>query len=198
MIAFNGDKLLKAGRIKLVKDKITSGQLVHGTYGEMQHGVMRGCAVFVTTCQSDNPHSYYESELGIPKVLARFEDVIFEGLKPPYDKQWPVKFLEAIEPGADLSLVSPKFLYWLMLKNLKYEKLWREQDKKNEYADKVVAAIKQVAKLLKSWAATGLIDDSARSAARSAEAAAWSAETDFYIKCSEKLLELLREAPLCR
>ena len=53
-------------------------------------------------------------ELGIPRLLARLEDGIFEGLPFEVAKEWPEKFLEAINVGADLSDVWPKFAVWLL------------------------------------------------------------------------------------
>ena len=61
------------------------------------------------------PHAYeYESEFGIPVMLTRLEAAIFEGLSNHDAKAWPEQFLDAIEPGADLSLVEWQFLHWLL------------------------------------------------------------------------------------
>jgi hypothetical protein len=244
--AYFGDKLLKSSRISQVKKQIDDGVLKHGSYGKMEDdGVMRGCAVFVTTCDSTSPHETMWDELNIPIGLAYLEDIIFEYLEQPHDRDWPVKFLDAIPVGADLSFVEPKFMLWLMQENLKHEQLWRAHDERNEYADKVVNAINRVSVVLKNWIATGKLDqaaaDSARMVALAAESAAdsvnaaeravadsakvaawaacaaaewdsesvravvlaaesaasaWSAEQAFYVKMSEKLLELLGEAPI--
>ena len=207
MTAWNGDKELKESVIDSIKQKIGNGQLMHGTYGEEHDGKMMGCAVFITTCNSDRPHEIFEEKYGIPAVLARYEDVIFEQLRAPHDEKWPVRFAEAIPVGADLSRVKSQFQCWLMQENLSHEKLWREHDKEDAYTSKVVAAIKKVAEILQKWADTGIIDESAAwsawsaarsawSAAESAESAAESAESDFYIRASEKLLELLAAAPV--
>jgi hypothetical protein len=47
----------------------------------------------------------YETELGIPVMLARLEDWIFEGLPVERAKLWPKQFLTTIKSGSDLSLV---------------------------------------------------------------------------------------------
>lgn len=73
------------------------------------------CAVGCSTGGKYN-HSIYPTVYGIPEHLARLEDSIFEGM--PYDsdeyKRWPRAFTTAIKPGADLSLVWPRFAVWLL------------------------------------------------------------------------------------
>jgi hypothetical protein len=66
-------------------------------------------------------HNRYEDELGIPEVLAHLEDRIFETLPLDEARDWPVRFLEAIPVGADLSLVWPCFVLWLLTKELKHK-----------------------------------------------------------------------------
>jgi hypothetical protein len=87
--------------------------LVRGTYGiQLPDGRRVGCAVFCTVGSSS--HAAYEDQLGIPRVIARLEDGIFEGLPADRFKEWPLEFLEAIPVGADLSMVWPAFAVWLM------------------------------------------------------------------------------------
>ena len=47
-------------------------------------------------------------------AIAYLEDAIFESLQNGDTKNFPLRFLEAIPVGADLSMVVPKFLYWLL------------------------------------------------------------------------------------
>ena len=204
LIAFHGKQAVKDLYIARMKAHMVADELIQGTgWAKRGAGKYQGCAVGCTVNKYD--HFAYETELGMPAAIAQIEDSIFEHLKWEQAKQWPLRFLEVIPVGADLSRVSAQFQYWLMLENLKHEKFWREHDKKKEYTDKVVGAIKQVAELLKKWAETGLIDESAARSAESAawsaawsaaRSAAWSAENEFYIKISNKLLELLSQAPV--
>jgi len=53
--------------------------------------------------------------LGISRILARIEDGIFEGLPNERAKEFPLQFLNAINVGADLSMVFPKFMHWLLV-----------------------------------------------------------------------------------
>src|SRR5262249_46458342 len=59
-------------------------------------------------------HRAYETELGIPATIAHLEDAIFEGLSNGKAKAFPARFLNAIKPGADLSLVTAKFMVWML------------------------------------------------------------------------------------
>jgi len=180
LVAYNNDPLMKAGIVANIKKKIADGQMEHGTYGTFygSEGITRGCAVFLATGQTRGAHSYAEREYGIPEELYRYLDRIFEGLvnSPPADEEWPIKFHEAITPGADLSMVAPKFRLWIVQDMLRHEHVWRKHDTKNEYAQKVVDVLNQTAAFLKQWIETGVYDidtaDAARIAARAAVDAA--------------------------
>ena len=52
---------------------------------------------------------------GMPKVLAHLEDAIFEGLPNEEAKNWPIRFMSAINVGADLSTVWRDFVIWLLI-----------------------------------------------------------------------------------
>jgi hypothetical protein len=82
--------------------------------------------------------------LGIPRVLARLGDGIFEGLNDPSLRQkFAVDYLAAIQPGADLSMVFYKFIHWLLVDPedgvLKYAKT----DRTKESITKVAGLYKQ-------------------------------------------------------
>jgi len=107
--AYHNDARIKNKYLKRVRDHAAKDDLVKGNYWE--NG--KGCAVGCTIHSSD--HSAYETELGIPEVLAWLEDRIFEELPNADAMLWPERFLSAIRPGADLSLVWPKFAVWLLV-----------------------------------------------------------------------------------
>jgi hypothetical protein len=108
LIAFHGDAKIKEEYLARVRAHRAADQIVKGIYWE--HG--KGCAVGCTV-HSGN-HAAYETELGIPRILARIEDGIFESLPNGEALAWPEQFLSAINPGADLSMVWPRFAIWLM------------------------------------------------------------------------------------
>ena len=109
MIAFHGDSNIKTKYVERIKAHALADEIVHGQY--WQHG--KGCAVGCTIHGAN--HARYEKELGVPRVLARLEDRIFEGMGNGDSKEFPLRFLLAIEPGADLSLVWNQFAHWLLV-----------------------------------------------------------------------------------
>ena len=116
MLAFHGDKKVKAKYLKRVRMHAKADEIVKGTYWNKG----KGCAVGCTVHSAD--HGAFETELGIPKTLARLEDGIFEGLPNELAKTWPERFLKSIKVGADLSKVGPKFLVWLLEDVIQYAK----------------------------------------------------------------------------
>jgi hypothetical protein len=56
----------------------------------------------------------YEGELGIPRVLARLADQLFEGMSAEARRSWTVRFAEAVPVGADLSSVWGRFALRLL------------------------------------------------------------------------------------
>jgi hypothetical protein len=112
LIAYHGEQSIKDRYLKRVEAHAAADQIVHGTYWE--HG--KGCAVGCTV--HSNSHRAFETELGIPLMLARLEDTLFEGQKNGDAKTFPARFLAAITPGADLSRVGWIFLHWLLTEEL--------------------------------------------------------------------------------
>jgi len=109
VIAFHGDSKIKSLYVDRVQAHAIADEIVHGTY--WQHG--KGCAVGCTIHSPE--HRRYETELGIPMILARLEDRIFEGMQNGDSKEFPLRFISAIEPGADLSLVWYQFAHWFLV-----------------------------------------------------------------------------------
>jgi len=108
MIAFHGKESVKAEYLARVRAHAAADEIIHGKY--WQEG--KGCAVGCTIHGSD--HFNYETELGIPAAIAFLEDSVFESLPNGDAKNFPARFLEAIPVGADLSMVVPQFLYWML------------------------------------------------------------------------------------
>jgi hypothetical protein len=156
MQAFHGDPAIKQKYIVRVRAHRAADEIIHGV--GWQDG--KGCAI---GCTLDNyDHSRYPTELGIPEMLARLEDTIFEGLENGKAQEWPEQFLEAIRPGADLSLVGWKFIHWLLT-----------ESKIGAYDHELVSdAVQQCAAVIEPLTRGEKADVSA---AWSAESAAWSA-----------------------
>jgi hypothetical protein len=149
-------------------------QIIKGRYWE--NG--KGCAVGCTIHSGD--HAEYERCFGIPQMLARLEDTIFEGLPNRKAKDWPVRFMSAIRPGADLSRVGWQFLHWLLTDEKVNpginHPLVREVVK--QCADLLAPLMKGLpvaGRSARSAESAARSAESAESAARSAGSAAWSA-----------------------
>ncbi len=148
-------------------------QILQGTYGKEESGIWRGCAVGCSIHSlsimegkdlKTSDHHLYETELGIPEALAHLEDRIFEGLPKEKALLWPGRFIQAVSPEADLSLVLPKFYLKLLIDKEHGVKQYALEDGKK--------AIDMVVKVHRNHIKTGSVDESAWSAA---ESAAWSA-----------------------
>ena len=122
LLAFNNSPQLKADlMIELEKHRAVDS-IIKGTYGDSADIIFRGCAVGCSLnsynivkglALDTSKHKNYEL-FGIPELLARLEDSIFEGLPDTHNLDWPINFMSAINIGADLSTVWPKFAQWLM------------------------------------------------------------------------------------
>ena len=166
MKAFHSDKKVKAVVLKQLRAHEKADEIIKGRYWEDGKGCAVGCTIH------SNQHVEYETRFGIPQVLARLEDTIFEGLPNAEAKTWPVSFMSAIKPGADLSRVHWKFLHWT---------LTNEGVNPGINHPLVKDAVKRCADLMADLAAgktpTESAAWSARAAASAAESAASAAES---------------------
>ena len=80
----------------------------------------RGCAVGCTLVEFDRKaategaHERYEDLFGIPALLARLEDTLFESLDAKAAGHWPERFIKAIAPGAELDGIVERWMVWLL------------------------------------------------------------------------------------
>ncbi len=156
LLAFHNDPAIKTKYLARVRAHREADQLIKGT----GWGNGKGCAIGCTLDAYD--HARYPVELGVPEMLARLEDCIFEGLPNDLSQAWPERFLSAIAPGADLSRVGWQFLRWLLTRS-----------GIGAYDDPLVRdSVKQCADVLLPLTRD---DPAGTSAARSAASAAWSA-----------------------
>ena len=110
LVAYHNDPAEKAAILARLDAHRIADEIVHGQY--WADG--KGCAVGCTLHNPSGGHAEYETQFGIPQMLARLEDTIFEGLANGRAKEFPGQFMAAIMPGANLSLVGWKFLHWLL------------------------------------------------------------------------------------
>src|SRR5262249_3407302 len=109
LIAFHGNPQIKEKYLARIRAHVAADELIHGVYWQNGKGCAVGCTIH------SGYHAAYETELGIPRILARLEDGIFENLPNGQAKEWPQKFLAAIPISADLSLVWLQFAVWLLI-----------------------------------------------------------------------------------
>ncbi len=126
MLSYQNSPELKARFVAHVERHRQLDHLRRGTYGVMEGGEFRGCAVGCAVRSLDeidgrdlvikqSPHLELAERLGIPLVLAHLQDGIFEGLPEKEAMLWPSLFAQATPIGADLSLVWPRFAHWLLV-----------------------------------------------------------------------------------
>jgi hypothetical protein len=187
LVAYHGKSEIKAKYLARVEAHAAADEIIHGSYWENGKGCAVGCTIH------SGEHAAFETELGIPRMLARLEDTLFEGQKNGDAKTFPARFLAAIQPGADLSRVSWKFLYWILT-----------QDLAGRDNPRVAQQIKACACVLVPLIEGGPADReaaiearrNARNAAAAAAYAAADARSECYTRMANKLIELLAEAPL--
>ena len=165
MLAYHNDPAIKSKLLADLQAHADADRLVKGQYWENGKGCAVGCTLHsVGADGAANNHSEYETRLGIPQMLARLEDTIFEGLPNADAMQWPMRFSAAIATGADLSRVGWQWLHWLLTDGLP------------RVNDPVVnAAIKQCADVLLPLIRGEPVDRAAAYAAARAADAAYAA-----------------------
>lgn len=108
MLAFHAKQEIKDFYVNRAREHAEADEIIKGTYWEGGKDCAVGCTLHSSSCED------YETELGIPIILARLEDRIFENLPNEEAKRFPLRFLNVIKPGADLSRVWSKFAVWLL------------------------------------------------------------------------------------
>jgi hypothetical protein len=219
LIAYHGKQAVKDEYLARVRAHREADQLVKGHY--WQNG--KGCAVGCTIHGSQ--HRKYEDALGIPRQLAYLEDRLFEALPDERSMVWPEEFLQAIEPGADLTGVVDRFLHWLLVDPvdgvIKFAKTDEQRAAITYVAELYVRKMAGVTVTSEEWQAArekawsvryaayaaayaadaayaAYAADAAADAAYAAYAAdaADAADDDVRGKQADQLLELMRTAPM--
>ena len=162
LLAYHGKKELKKSYIDRLEAHRKAEELVQGV-GFESNGQTKGCNIGCLFDYYD--HAKGAKESGIPEVLLRLADKIFEGLPVKEANDFAIAWPKAIKPGADLSRVQWRFCAFLLKENIERVLLLKIEDKLKE---QLVLSIQGVLRLHENAFKTGSIDESARSAARSA------------------------------
>lgn len=195
MIAYLGNPQIKTDILAQLEAHRAADQLVKGQYWSGG----KGCAIACTLHSSN--HEEYETRFGIPQTLAHLEDRIFEGLPPAAAMEWPIRFMTAVNVGADLSMVWPLFAVWMLR-----EEVLPHAGNRKDVAD----AITGVISLYERWttgapptaaefgdatyAAAYAAGRAAGRAADAADAAVRAADAAFWVRIADKLIELISAA----
>jgi hypothetical protein len=175
MLAYHNDPTVKAFYLDRVRAHARADEIIHGQYWERGKGCAVGCTIH------GSKHSLYETELGIPKMLARLEDRLFEGLQNGRSKAFPEQFLLAAKVGADLSRVGWKFLHWLLTEELASRDDPRVSAQIKRCADVLVPLTKgEPVNAVEARNAAAAADAAAADAAANAYAAANAADAAAY------------------
>jgi hypothetical protein len=213
-IAFHNDPALQSKMLAAVDAHVKHDQVVQATYGtgtgEQFRGCFIGCTIHAfhgdTSDKFDNVDRVFDA-YGFPPILTRLCEQIFEGLPsadaPAFFKAVP----NALNIGADISLVTWKFLHWMVADTL--EK-YGTDEVRTGCAD-AVAVLRDKANgvnVTPERAATAAAADADADAAAAAAAAATAAATAAaatatatataadaaYQRFAAKLIELIGEA----
>ncbi len=125
LVAYHSDPDLKKRFVKMLRRHRDADALMRGSYGAVFDDGWRGCAVACSLrslAEIDgselrieySSHGDLAARMGIPLALTWLEEAIFESLHGKLLHDWPISFAEAIQPGADLSSVWPKFSLWAL------------------------------------------------------------------------------------
>jgi hypothetical protein len=229
LISFYGKQEIKDAKIADLKKHRELDNLMQKSYFDRDK--QKGCAV---TCTMFSPedfkslkvntsdiHGRYETQLGIPRIIARLEDRIFEGMPIDAAKEWPLKFIEAVPVGVNIEHVWRKFMIWLLIDDtagvIKFTKREDSRQAIRNVAEAFARSLETTVLRDEWWKlrSAAAAADAAAYAAAAADAAAYAAAADaadaadddadaagarisagqqHFILMGEKLVELLKEA----
>ena len=170
--AYKNDEKIKRKFVNRAVKHRRADEIVKGLYWNGKSGCCVGCLAHVNT----DAHEALEEQANIPLMVSKLADSIHEGLPSGKYQKWPERFVKSIKTGSDLSLVGWKFLHWNLTENL----ILKDSQDKDVQKSIIECreAIKKCADVLAPMTKGKPVDkDAARSAARRAERAAWSAES---------------------
>jgi hypothetical protein len=188
MKSFHNKPELKEMMLEEVLKHQKADEIIQGSYESRGKYCAVGCSIESLNTRlgkhySHGDHSVYETELGIPKIIARLEDRIFEGLERKKAKMFPLRFIQAVPVGVDLSLVWPKFAMWLLGDEKDGVIKYVETDEQKKIIIDIVELYKRVIagesieSLKKEFAIAADAAADAAAAAATADAAATTATT---------------------
>lgn len=121
MQAYRNDPTVKERLLTQLRADYAKGRIVQGRYWEVDEecGCLVGCATREPSGDGSRTHEAYEWMYHIPRQLSRLFDALFESLPLFEAQQFTLIIHESIQVGADLSLVVPQFICWLLNRAIK-------------------------------------------------------------------------------
>ena len=181
-LAYRGT-MTKPATLKQLRAHRKLDQIVKGTYWQ-GNGDGRGCAVGCLTHDPSGGHAKFPATWGVPQQIAYLMDQIFESLPLEEAKDWPVRIMSAIAPGADLSGVYDRWALW-MLRRLT----------ERAPAGTPMAEVEVMASLFER-VTSGDAPTDEEWAARAAEAAWAAGRREWGRAAADELVRLVKDAPL--
>jgi len=192
MLTFNQER--KNDLISKLDAHAKADAFIQGIYWNNGKGCAVGCTLHDYDVDPED-HSQYEKLFGIPQIIARLEDRIFEGLSIKDAKKWPFRFTNSVPITTDLSGVWPKFAIAILV----------DPDHgviRHAKTDEQRVAIQRVADLYMN---DGSVEEfreaksaahaaAAHAAAAAAAAAGAGARKSHYQWMADKFIELLKAA----
>lgn len=115
MLAFTDTEVTKSQLIESLERHAAADRIIAGHYWTGRGGCAVGCSIHDFRPGSESIHKLYEPLFGVPQIIARLEDSIFERLPYTEQKAWPLRFANAIREGSDLSGVWYRFALWMLV-----------------------------------------------------------------------------------
>jgi hypothetical protein len=117
VLAYQGDHGLKESTMAQIAMHKAADEIIGGAYYEKHGEKLQVCGVGCIMHDAPGIHRAMSEQYGFPLQLVHLYEGIFEAFTRGEENQknWPERFMGAIEPGADLSRVWPSFAAWLML-----------------------------------------------------------------------------------
>lgn len=121
MQAYRNDPTVKERLLIQLRADYAKGRIRQGRYWvvEEECGCLVGCATREPSNNGNETHAAYEWMYHIPRQLSRLFDGTFESLSLAEARQFTLAIHEAIPVGADLSLVVPQFICWVLDRAIK-------------------------------------------------------------------------------
>lgn len=150
MLAYHNDPSFKERFLVEIRWHRTTDSIRQGCYWSgMERGCAIGCSINslvrmgeIGETLNHADHDRLSSIINVPVALLHLEDTLFESLTREQAQEWPERFADAITAGADLSMVFPTWMLWLVTNEEWDFKRFLDTDEQRHQADIIISWIK--------------------------------------------------------